>query len=231
MTYTIIDNIIRIKDSERYESDDTIIVESHLDVMVNGKRSADLHCSPDSLTALVYGHLLSRKMICAKDHVASLTIDEENSLALVRLAKHAHHIVTRNPDFTCSLDQIRSVAKRFIPGSENFRCTGALHSAAVCQGDDILVYKEDFSRHCAMDKALGEALLSDIRLSDCFVMTSGRVPSDMFEKVLAAGVPAIFSRSAPSETTVLLARKTNTILCGFVRDNRMNIYSGSDRIR
>jgi len=231
MSFTVIDDVIRIVDDDIFESDDTVIIESHINVIVNGRHTADLHCSPDSLDALVVGHLLTNRMICSKDHVASLVINEEENQALVRLVPHAYHLITHNNDYICDLADVRAVAEKFIPGSENFRCTGALHSAAICQGNQILIYKEDFSRHCALDKALGQALLSDICLNNCYVLTSGRVPVDMFEKILAAGVPALFSRSAPSNTTVTLARKTNTILCGFVRSTRMNIYSGADRIR
>ena len=230
MGFTVVDKIIRIEGQEKFEVDDTIVIESHLEIMLNGNVFGVLQCRPDSREALVYGYLLSKRMICSKSHVTSLIIDEEQSMALVCLASDAHYTVTTNSDFICNVAEVRVVANQFIPGSDNFRSTGALHSAALCQGDQILIYMEDVSRHCALDKVLGQAILKGIQLNHCYVMTSGRVPTDMFEKVLAGGIPAIFSRSAPTWATIQYARETNTILCGFVRGTRMNIYSGADRI-
>jgi FdhD protein len=223
--------IIRIKNNIRMEVDDIVVIESHLGILIDGKPIATLQCSPDSQKALVYGYLVSQRLISSKDHVTDFFFDKEKNQVLVSLAKSACHKEMIGSNTTYSLTDVQEVAGKFIPGSDNFRATGALHSAALCRRNQILIYKEDLSRHCAFDKMVGEALLSEISMKDCYAITSGRVPNDMFDKVLAAGIPAIFSRSAPTQATVNLARKTNTILCGFVREGRMNIYSEWDRIK
>jgi FdhD protein len=43
-------------------------------------------------------------------------------------------------------------------------------------------------------------------------------------------VQVIVSRSAPLASAVALARQYGITLCGFARGQRINIYSGSERI-
>ncbi|NLP30815.1 MAG: formate dehydrogenase accessory sulfurtransferase FdhD [Clostridiales bacterium] len=227
-----IDNVTKIESNRRFETSDRVINDAFINIIVDGKPLINLYYSPESTEALVYGHLLAEKIISSKDDVKSLKIDQGTNIAEVTLFPGTNHSVkpNRNPNYVCKASDIMAAAEKFIPGSENFRDTGALHSAALCKGSDLLYFNEDLSRHCAIDKILGMGLLNDIDLSQCYIMTSGRLPSDMFDKIVAAGIPAIVSRSAPSKKTVEMAKKYNTIVCGFVRANRMNIYNGSERI-
>jgi FdhD protein len=232
MVYEVIDNVSRIESGKRFDSEDIVLIELDLEVKVNNK-SVDVIkcCSPNDLEELIYGYLWSNRFIGSKEDVISVSIDKENYLANIVLSENAaFQELEPNPDFTLKVSEVSSMAKKFIPGSENFRSTGALHSVALCSGSDILFYSEDLSRHSALDKTLGKALLAGAKMSNCYVMTSGRIPIDVLRKVLTCGIPAICSRSAPSYSTILLARETKTILCGFVRENRMNIYNGKERV-
>ena len=69
-----------------------------------------------------------------------------------------------------------------------------------------------------------------VDLSQCALLTSGRVPGELIEKALNTGVQVIVSRSAPMTRAVERARKHGITLCGFVRGERMNIYSGAERV-
>jgi len=44
-------------------------------------------------------------------------------------------------------------------------------------------------------------------------------------------MPIIISRSAPTNQAIKLARDMGITLVGFARGNRMNIYSGAERIK
>ena len=113
----------------------------------------------------------------------------------------------------------------FSKKSELFLSTGGVHSCALCDRNNIILFEEDVGRHNALDKILGEALLNDICLEDKIIVTSGRVSSEMVIKVIKRKIPILASRSAPTNIAVDIANGFNLTLIGFARSGRMNIYS------
>lgn len=113
-----------------------------------------------------------------------------------------------------------------------FARTGGCHAASlVTFGGDHVVTFEDVGRHNAVDKVIGERLLADaLPLTDHVLAVSGRSSFEIVQKALAAGIPLVASVSAASSLAVDLARRANVSLAGFVRDDTMTIYAGSDRI-
>ena len=109
--------------------------------------------------------------------------------------------------------------------------TAGTHCCALCDDSGTYYSCIDISRHNCMDKLAGKALLSDISLRDKYILTSGRIPMDMIQKVAAIGAPMIVSRSTPTIAAVETARKANITLLGFSRENRFNIYSAAQRLK
>jgi FdhD protein len=62
------------------------------------------------------------------------------------------------------------------------------------------------------------------------LFVSGRVSSEIITKVIRLGVPVLVSRSTPTAAAVILARKYNVTLLGYVRRNSGFVYSGEERI-
>jgi len=73
-------------------------------------------------------------------------------------------------------------------------------------------------------------LLSGTKTEDKILLTSGRVSSEIVLKVAKRGVPFLISKAAPTDLGVKLAEKLGITLVGFVRGNRMNIYSNDWRV-
>lgn len=105
-----------------------------------------------------------------------------------------------------------------------FARTGGVHSCVLEYEGRLLDICEDLGRHNAIDKAVGLALLQGIDLTKCTLYTSGRVPSDMIEKVIRSGIPTAVSHSAVTQTAVEMAQEYRLTLFGFVRKTRMNLY-------
>ncbi len=113
-----------------------------------------------------------------------------------------------------------------------FEVTGGLHAVALFDAEgNLLALREDVGRHNAMDKLLGWALLENfLPLSNHIVLVSGRASFELAQKALVAGLPIFCAVSAPSSLAVNLAKRFEMTLVGFLRDERFNIYSSSERI-
>lgn len=123
-----------------------------------------------------------------------------------------------------------NISKELDDKSIIFKKTGGTHSACLCDEEGMILFRGDVGRHNAIDKILGEAFIKDIALDNKFVFFSGRVSSEMLLKLVRVGVSVIIYRSAPTDLAVKIARDLNITLVGFVRGNRMNIYSDELKI-
>jgi FdhD protein len=112
-----------------------------------------------------------------------------------------------------------------------WRRTGGTHSSLICTSDGkIVAFCEDVSRACSIDKAAGAALLSRRELSNCALVTTGRLSGGMVAKAARAGIPIVVSKAAPLSTGVLLSKMVGITLVAFVRKPNLYIYSGEERI-
>ncbi len=112
-----------------------------------------------------------------------------------------------------------------------WRRTGGTHSSLICTREgDIVSFCEDVSRACSVDKAAGTALLSGTDLSNCALVTTGRLSGGMVAKAARAGIPIVASKAAPLSTGVLLSQRIGMTLVAFVRKPNLYIYSCEERI-
>lgn len=124
---------------------------------------------------------------------------------------------------------LRLVAEKMESELDLFARTGAAHAAAAFGVDgSIDVVREDIGRHNAVDKVIGRLLLdAALPNADRGLYVSGRASFEMVQKAWAGGFSCLLAVSAPSALAVQTAEAAHMQLVGFVRGERLNVYSSA----
>ena len=114
-----------------------------------------------------------------------------------------------------------------LAGQGLFSSTGAVHAAAAFTADgEVLLTREDVGRHNAVDKVVGRMLLDGgLPATGLGLFVSGRASFELVQKAWAAGFSTLVAVSAPTSLAVQTARRAGLHLVGFVRGDRLNVYS------
>jgi FdhD protein len=230
-----------------------VCVEESVNLLLNGARVASLTMTPADLEAFAYGYLVGEGLVRSVKDVASVEIrwpDVVVTLQPVPDGAAGLWTEIRNSGCVGMRSSRDDLAKPVPPGMEVdvstiFDCmsltndlaalwgrTGGAHCSVICDCYGGLVsYAEDIGRHTSVDKAVGKALLDARDLSECFLISTGRMPAGMAAKAYRAGIPVIVSNTAPLASGVEIARRLGMTLACFARPPRMSVYSGRERIR
>jgi len=129
--------------------------------------------------------------------------------------------------WTVSRELVASLPDRLRGGQGAFAATGGVHATGLFDRDGaLLCLREDVGRHNAMDKVIGWAFGDGrLPLADSMLCVSGRLSFELVQKAAVAGCPLLVAVGAPSSLAVELAADRGITLCGFVRGERVNVYS------
>lgn len=225
--------IVRYIGGEYIQMRDLMVHEATLHLEIPGVMTRTLYCSPSEQKELVVGHLYTQGFIHTPDDIASLELDTQAGSALVTLKEISHtypdEFLADGPVFDPQI--LLSNQQKFYDQSTLQKATAGTHRCALCDDSGTYFACIDISRHNALDKLAGKALLEGVSLTDKYILTSGRIPMDMIQKASAIHVPMIVSRSTPTIAAVETARKAGITLLGFSRENRFNIYSAPHRLK
>ena len=114
----------------------------------------------------------------------------------------------------------------------SFERTGGLHATGLFSATgELRIVREDVGRHNAMDKVIGAALREGlVPLSDAILCVSGRLAFELVQKAAVAGAPVLVGVGAPTSLAIELAAERGLTLAGFARGDRVNVYTGAQRL-
>jgi len=250
--------ILKLTETGSSSIEDMVAKESPLTIILNNQELVTLLCSPANLRYLAVGFLFSEGLLESKDDIKKIIVDDRRGVVRVETERDEElasdvlfkRFITsgcgRGVSFYSAADaqgqgkveskieistlEVLALANEFQHRSQIHRATGGIHSAALCDTRNIIVFSEDIGRHNALDKIFGECILNDITTDDHIIITSGRITSEILLKVARRNIPIIASKCAPTNLGVRLAADLGVTLVGFVRGKRMNVYTHAGRI-
>jgi len=251
---------IDVASGKAQKKKDYVAEEKPLDILVDKKHYGTIFCSPSNLKELALGHLLSEGILKSVEEIEELrlslskatckvilktNVDIEKRLTFSKLSSRVirsacgetspYQLSFRHPkirsNLTVQAKTIFDCVNRLNSNAMIFRRTGGVHVAAIYdkEGKEKTL-TEDVGRHNAVDKVIGAGVLKQIDFDRCFLALSGRLTSDIVLKAAMMHLPIVASLAAAIDSGVAVANEAHLTLVGFVRGNRLNIYTFPERI-
>lgn len=236
--------------------EDEVVRERALTIILNGEELVTLLCSPGEFDFLAAGYLASEDVISSATDIKNLSVNEGtavvriDTVSAVQTGETYKRVISSGCGRGAALysaadvrslkpvtsmlsvvpSQVYQLIRDFQHHSELFKETGGVHSAAISGPNGIEFFTEDIGRHNAVDRLFGRALLENLDFSGQMLLTSGRISSEIVSKVARRNIGLLVSRSAPTSSAIELSDRLNITLIGFVRGERMNVYTHPERI-
>jgi FdhD protein len=252
-------------------SEALLIIEKELPISINGEHLATASVTPSMEREFVAGYLFGQGFIENAEEISSLEVSEKGAFAVLanadllssRKEKTSYRIVSgggRTAYFeTSALPRINSdlkIAKKDIFRAMNllfekaslYQETGGAHSAALFDARcNLLCVMEDIGRHNTLDKIIGYALLNKIDCAHTFMVSTGRMASEMVIKIARAGIPLVATKTAITDRGREIGEASGLTVIGSARDAgsrmykdmgvshitrkaEMTIYTGAERV-
>ncbi len=248
----------------------SVVIEKELPVLVNGEHLITASIAPGMEREFVTGYLFGQGFINALEELASMEIEDKAAKVTLkdtaRLSpgnmKTNYRIVsgggrTAYSDETV-LTEIKTrlkIGKKEIFRAMNtlfekadmYRETEGVHAAGLFTAEaKPACIVEDIGRHNTLDKLIGYGLINNIDFGNTFLVSTGRMASEMATKICRAGIPVVATKTAVTDKGLEIGRTCGLTIIGFVRDTGtrihtdmevrvtaeagMKIYTGAERI-
>jgi FdhD protein len=250
--------VTRIVGGERLPLDLPVVQEVPLTIRYNGREIITLLTLPEHQEELAVGFLASEGFLAGRQDLLHAGIDPRGRQADIRgradagLAERLmeRRTVTsgcgKGTTFYHALDaltvksppsHLRLAGERVVglAGEMNratlaARGAGGVHHAALADGGGILLLREDIGRHNAVDKLHGRVFLDGRETAGLFLITTGRITSEILIKAAKLGVPLVVSFSRPSSLALELAGRLGISVMGGVRGRQGTLYHDAGHV-
>ncbi len=241
-------NSVRITRKGREPAADPVIVETTVDLLVNGTRLSSIVTTPGMHRELVAGYLVTEGAVRSRDDIGEIV--EQNNKVDAKIKSFEHFDLWyelrssgciginwehRDEDLFLPVEQTFGIgvildSLKYLQSDVQGRTRGA-HVACLIDASGRLIYRAlDVGRHNAIDKVVGAATLAGTDITKLFLLSSGRQPAGMVMKAARAKIPLVVSKAAPISSGIESARRANLTLACFADREKVKAFSCPERI-
>lgn len=226
-----------------------VVREALVRFHVNGEELATFMCTPSELDLLAVGFLRSEGIIDSMADVRRVVVCPSGACVEVWLRDANRALPTAKiltsgcgggitfNDLTAEAEPLASATvatpaqlSRLMFALQQSHQTRGSHTAALAEGDNLLVTATDVGRHNTIDKLWGRCMIEGIPTEGRILLSTGRISSEMLGKAARMRAPIVASRTSPTTLSLALAAAWNVTLVGYVRRDSLNVYTGAARI-
>lgn len=230
-------------------------VETPITLYINGRQWVTMLCTPTRLNYLALGFLYTSRVISSPDDVLYMRVCAEDGVVEVRLPEGSEldAALARPRTLTSgcgggtsfeameglepvasaelvSPDDVLGAMHALHGAAEGYRETGGVHTCGLSDRARLLVVADDVGRHNAVDKIVGECLWTGTDTAEKWLLSSGRISSEMALKAARLRVPLVISHTAATSLAVEVARALGVTLIGYAKARKFTVYTGAARI-
>jgi len=234
--------------------DSEVIEEGFVSIFINGEELATVMCSPREQDRFAIGFLCNEGIIDSMADVRAVHVCPSGACVDVWLTRsdfvRPNRLILTSgcgggvtfDDLTKAVEPLEStitiepqqLAALLIEMQQRatlYARSRGVHTAALSDGETIIVLAEDVGRHNTIDKVRGACLIEQIDPHDKILLCTGRISSEMINKAARMGCPIVASRTSPTSLSVQLAREWNITLVGYVRRDQLKVYAHPERLK
>ena len=230
----------------------SVIVEKELAVYVNGTHLATASITPGMEKEFVTGYLFGQGFIDNVSEIDDIAIDGNAAWVILKDAEvlkknqgnTGYRVVSGGgtaafsgkidysavrTDLKIGKQAVFKAMNTVFERAELYQTTEGVHSAGLftSEGEPICIV-EDIGRHNCLDKLLGYALLNNVERSRTFLVSTGRMASEMTAKICRAGIPVAATKTAVTDKGLEIGEKYGITIIGFVRDTGTRINTNME---
>lgn len=229
-----------------------VVVEKELSIYINKVHLATASITPGLEREFAVGYLFGQGFINDLADIESVEIEARtvrvtlkdtgkistsSPKASYRIVsgggRTAYHDETQFPklvsDIKVSRQDIFRGMNTLFERAQIYRDTEGVHAAGLFTANaEPVCIVEDIGRHNTLDKTIGYALVNEIDCGNTFLVSTGRMASEMVAKICRAGIPIVATKTAVTDNGLEIGKKCGLTLIGFVRDAGTRINTDMD---
>lgn len=226
--------VLRFIDNKFEETEDFVVKEEFYKLIVDGEYYFDIAASPVYIEDMALGRSYCEGLISGIDEVAEISLVNDKNIIKI-ITKKNNEIIQQKDNYFIANKVKPSLIFKIIDNlsskSEIFKKTGGVHNALLAdEKGETIVFREDIARHNTVDKITAYILKNELNISNKILALSCRISTKIINKVSKIGLSFIITQSPPSLNAVEIADENGITIAGFVRENRMNIYTHPERL-